>query len=117
MRRRAREFALSAISDQRANFSRWGLLGDWEKPYLTMSPEYEAIQLGVFYEMFAQGKEIISKKIFFMCFQKGLIYRAKKPVFWSPSSKTALAEAELHYVEHHKSQAIFVKVCSFDFFI
>ena len=56
---------------------RFGVWGDWEAPYLTMSPAYEAAQLGVFGAMFL----------------KGYIYRGLKPVHWSPSSRTALAEA------------------------
>lgn len=58
---------------------RYGIWGAWDEPYLTLQPEYEAAQVGVFGAMFLQGH----------------IYRGRKPVHWSPSSRTALAEAEL----------------------
>lgn len=84
IRSKAAHFAKSALNQQREAFQRWGCLGDWDRPYLTMDKEYEANQIGVFYEMF----------------KKGCIYRGFKPVYWSPSSRTALAEAELEYKEH-----------------
>lgn len=59
---------------------------------MTLQPEYEAAQMGVFGKMFLNGH----------------IYRGKKPVHWSPSSRTALAEAELEYPEGHTSRSIFV---------
>ena len=71
---------------------RYGIWGDWEEPYLTLEPEYEAAQLRVFGAMVAAGH----------------IYRGLKPVHWSPSSQTALAEAELEYPEGHTSRAIYV---------
>lgn len=61
------------------HLQRYGIWGDWDQPYLTLKPEYEAAQIGVF------GKMVLN----------GHIYRGKKPVHWSPSSQTALAEAEL----------------------
>jgi isoleucyl-tRNA synthetase len=88
----ATQFAKEAIDVQARAFRRWGVLGDWEHPYLTMNPEYEASQLAVFYTMYKQG----------------LIYRRRKPVYWSPSSQTALAEAELEY-QDHTSKSVFVK--------
>ncbi len=91
LRQKAKEFALAAVDDQRHNFKRYGIWGDWDHPYLTLKPEYEAAQIGVFGEMFL----------------KGYIYRGLKPVHWSPSSQTALAEAELEYPEGHTSRSIY----------
>lgn len=91
LRHKARDFALETIDKQRESFKRYGVWGDWEHPYMTLSPEYEAAQIGVF------GKMVL----------KGHIYRGLKPVHWSPSSKTALAEAELEYPEGHTSRSIY----------
>lgn len=91
LRQKAKEFALKTVEEQRESFKRYGVWGDWEHPYLTLSPEYEAAQIGVFGEMML----------------KGYIYRGLKPVHWSPSSKTALAEAELEYPEGHTSRSIY----------
>lgn len=91
LRRQARDFALKAVDEQRQGFKRYGIWGDWEHPYLTLQPEYEAAQIGVFAQMVL----------------KGYIYRGLKPVHWSPSSKTALAEAELEYPEGHTSRSIY----------
>lgn len=91
LRRRARDFACQTVDTQRQSFQRYGIWGDWEHPYLTLQPEYEAAQIGVFGQMAL----------------KGYIYRGFKPVHWSPSSKTALAEAELEYPEGHTSRSLF----------
>jgi isoleucyl-tRNA synthetase len=91
LRHRARDFALNAVDEQRQGFKRYGVWGDWEHPYLTLTPEYEAAQIGVF------GQMVL----------KGYIYRGLKPVHWSPSSQTALAEAELEYPEGHTSRSIY----------
>ncbi|MEH1831207.1 MAG: isoleucine--tRNA ligase [Nostoc sp.] len=91
LRQKAKEFALATVDDQRQNFKRYGIWGDWDNPYLTLKPEYEAAQIGVFGQMFL----------------KGYIYRGLKPVHWSPSSQTALAEAELEYPEGHTSRSIY----------
>ena len=91
LRQKAKEFALATIDDQRQNFKRYAIWGDWDNPYLTLKPEYEAAQIGVFGQMFF----------------KGYIYRGLKPFNWSPSSKTALAEAELEYPEGHISRSIY----------
>jgi isoleucyl-tRNA synthetase len=91
LRHKARNFALKAVDEQRQGFKRYGIWGDWEHPYLTMNPEYEAAQIGVF------GQMVL----------KGYIYRGLKPVHWSPSSQTALAEAELEYPEGHTSRSIY----------
>ena len=92
VRHKARAFALSAIADQKAELARWGLLTDLTLSYLTMSPAYEAEQLSVFLSML----------------QRGLIYRALKPVYWSPATRTALAEAELEYRDDHTSPSVWV---------
>ena len=91
LRQKAKEFALATVDDQRECFKRYGVWGNWEHPYLTLKPEYEAAQIGVFGDMVL----------------KGYIYRGLKPVHWSPSSKTALAEAELEYPEGHVSRSIY----------
>lgn len=92
LRWKARDFALKTVKEQAQGFKRYGVWGDWDNPYLTLNPEYEAAQVGVFGEMFL----------------KGYIYRGLKPVHWSPSSQTALAEAELEYPEGHTSDSIYV---------
>jgi len=92
LRRQARDFALKTVDKQRQGFKRYGVWGDWEAPYLTLTPDYEAAQIGVF------GQMVL----------KGYIYRGLKPVYWSPSSQTALAEAELEYPEGHTSRSIYV---------
>ncbi|ATS18239.1 isoleucine--tRNA ligase [Parathermosynechococcus lividus PCC 6715] len=91
LRQRAKEFALKTVAEQKRSFQRYGVWGDWQHPYLTLSPEYEAAQIGVFGEMVLRG----------------YIYRGLKPVHWSPSSKTALAEAELEYPEGHTSRSVY----------
>jgi isoleucyl-tRNA synthetase len=92
LREKAAAFAKTAIEKQSASFQRYGILGDFDKPYNTMQPEFEAAQIRVFGEMF----------------QQGYIFRGRKPVHWSPSSRTALAEAELEYPEGHVSKSIYV---------
>ncbi len=74
-------YALEQIDIQREQFKRLGVLGEWDKPYITLEAKYEASQVRVFKEMV----------------EKGLIYKGLKPVYWSPSSETALAEAEIEY--------------------
>ena len=91
LRRKAKKFALKTVEQQSKGFQRYGVWGDWENPYLTLNPKYEAAQIGVF------GQMVL----------KGYIYRGLKPVHWSPSSKTALAEAELEYPEGHTSPSIY----------
>ncbi|MEP0956432.1 isoleucine--tRNA ligase [Leptolyngbya sp. FACHB-1515] len=91
LRRRARDWAQTQVEQQAVSFKRLGIWGDWEHPYLTMQPEYEAAQIGVF------GQMVL----------KGYIYRGLKPVYWSPSSRTALAEAELEYPEGHTSPSLY----------
>lgn len=91
IRKKAREFAEGAIARQRAAFQRWGVMADWDQCYYTYDGAYEAAQLKVFQEMH----------------NKGFVYQDYKPVFWSPSSRTALAEAELEYNPEHVSRAIY----------
>jgi isoleucyl-tRNA synthetase len=92
LRHAARDFALATVDRQRQSFQRYGVWGDWPHPYLTLTPAYEAAQIGVF------GQMVL----------KGYIYRGFKPVFWSPSSQTALAEAELEYPdEGHTSRSVY----------
>ena len=91
LRKKAKAWALKQVDQQRDSFKRYGVWGDWDTPYLTLLPEYEAAQIGVFGEMVL----------------KGYIYRGLKTVHWSPSSRTALAEAELEYPEGHTSQSIY----------
>ncbi len=91
LRQKAKKFALTTVKQQSKDFQRYGVWGDWENPYLSLLPEYEAAQIGVF------GQMVL----------KGYIYRGRKPVHWSPSSQTALAEAELEYPEGHTSRSIY----------
>ncbi|XP_028250738.1 isoleucine--tRNA ligase, mitochondrial isoform X2 [Parambassis ranga] len=91
IRQKAREFAEGAIARQKAAFRRWGVMADWDQCYYTFDGAYEAAQLKVFLDMHS----------------KGLIYQDYKPVFWSPSSRTALAEAELEYNQEHVSRAVY----------
>jgi len=92
LREKATEFALDTVSKQSESFQRYGVFGDFDKPYMTLQPEFEAAQIRVFGEMY----------------KKGYIFRGRKPVHWSPSSRTALAEAELEYPEGHVSKSIYV---------
>ena len=94
LRAKAREFAAKTVDQQRAQFRRYGLFGDWDRPYLTLEPRYEAAQLRVFGAL-ALG---------------GHVYRGRKPVHWSPSSRTALAEAELEYPPGHVSRSVYVSL-------
>lgn len=91
-RKACRDYANQFVDIQREEFKRLGCFGDWQNPYLTMSPQYEATIAREFGKMVA----------------KGLVYRGKKPVFWCPSCQTALAEAEVEY-ENHTSPSIYVK--------
>lgn len=92
LRKRCREFALSNLKGQENNFRRLGIWGNWEKPYVTIDAEFEAIQARVFGEIF----------------QKGFIYKGLKPVYWCSSCETALADAEVEYADH-TSNSIYVK--------
>ncbi|KAK4547182.1 hypothetical protein LTR36_001403 [Oleoguttula mirabilis] len=94
IRRRARALATETIETQKKSFHSWGVMGEWDAPYKTMDAAFEIRQLGVFREMV----------------RKGLISRHHRPVYWSPSSRTALAEAELEYDDNHQCTAAFVKM-------
>ncbi len=83
LRKMCREFAINFAEEQRKQFERLGVLGEWEDPYLTLKNEYVAKQVEVFGEMA----------------EKGYIYKGLKPVYWCPECQTALAEAEIEYAE------------------
>ena len=91
LRRKAHAYALEQVALQQAGFERWGIWADWQQPYLTLQKGYEAAQIGVFGQMVLAGH----------------IYRGLKPVHWSPSSRTALAEAELEYPDGHVSPSVY----------
>jgi isoleucyl-tRNA synthetase len=93
LRTAARELAVQTVEEQKRSFRDWGIMADWEHAWRTMDKGFEIQQLKVFEKLVHQG----------------LIYRRFKPVYWSPSTKTALAEAELEYNENHISTAVFVK--------
>ncbi|KAL2352978.1 putative isoleucyl-tRNA synthetase [Cryomyces antarcticus] len=93
IRRVARELATKTIEAQKADFRKWGILGDWDNAYKTMEKGFELRQLEVFREMVVNG----------------LIHRDYAPVHWSPSSGTALAESELEYDEDYRVTAAFIK--------
>jgi len=91
LRQKAHAYALEQVELQKAGFERWGIWADWQQPYLTLQKSYEAAQVGVF------GQMVLA----------GYIYRGLKPVHWSPSSRTALAEAELEYPDGHVSPSVY----------
>ena len=88
-----RKFALEAVERQKESMQKWGLLADFNRPLLTMDPNFEANQL-----------QILAGMV-----EKNLIYSAKKPVYYSPSSQTALAEAELEYSDSHVSLTALIR--------
>ncbi len=90
-RKLCEQYAYEQIDIQRKGFKSLGIRGDWENPYLTLHPTFEAQQIRVFGEMA----------------KKGLIYKGSKPVYWSPSSESALAEAEIEYKDV-RSPSIYV---------
>ena len=91
-REKARDFALKYVDIQKSQFKRLGVFGDWENPYLTLNPKYEAAIV----------------RSFAVLVEKGYVYKALKPVNWCFKCETALAEAEVEY-EDHTSPSIFVK--------
>lgn len=91
-RRACREFALKNVENQKGQFKRLGVLGDWDHPYLTLTNDFVATQIEVFGEMA----------------KRGLIYKGLKPVYWCPHCETALAEAEIEYAED-TTKSIYVK--------
>ena len=82
-RKLCEKYANKQIDAQKEQFKRIGILGEWDKPYITLQPEFEEAQLLVFAKMV----------------ERGLIYKGLRPVYWSPSSESALAEAEIIYEE------------------
>lgn len=90
-RKQCAEYAYEQVNNQREQFKRLGVRADWDNPYITLKPEFEAQQIKVFGEMA----------------KKGYIYKGKKPVYWSPSSESALAEAEIEY-QDKRSASIYV---------
>ena len=91
-RRICREHASTAMNNQTRDFQRLGILGEWETPYLTMSPEYEAA----------------TARLFGTFLKKGYVYKGLRPVYWCIHDQTALAEAEVEYKEH-TSPSVYVK--------
>ena len=92
VRKKSEAFARKYVDLQREQFKRLGVFGDWENPYLTLDPKYEA--------------EIL--RAFAVFVEKDLVYESKKPVFWSTGAQTALAEAEVEYQDRDDS-AVYVK--------
>ncbi len=92
LRAKCREFALKNLKGQESEFKRLGVWGNWETPYLTIKPDFEAEQIRVFGEMY----------------KKGYIQKGLKPVYWCASCETALAEAEVEYADH-TSTSIYVR--------
>ena len=92
LRNKCREYALNCVEEQKQDFIRFGVLGEWDRPYLTLRPEFEVKQIGVFGEMA----------------KRGYIYKGLKTVYWCTHCETALAEAEIEYAEK-KSFSIYVK--------
>ena len=92
LRQKCREYAHKSLIGQEAAFKRLGVLGNWDNPYLTIKPEYEAEQIRVFGEMY----------------KKGYIEKGLKPVYWCASCETALAEAEVEYADV-SSKSIYVR--------
>lgn len=91
-RQACREFAQMYVNNQKEQFKRLGVLGDWDRPYMTCTNDFVAKQIEIFGEMA----------------EKGLIYKGLKPVYWCPKCETALAEAEIEYAED-KTKSIYVK--------
>ncbi|MBM7571752.1 isoleucine--tRNA ligase [Aquibacillus albus] len=90
-RQKCADYALQQVDNQRTQFKQLGVRGDWDNPYITLTKDYEAAQIKVFGEMA----------------KKGYIYKGLKPVYWSPSSESALAEAEIEY-QDKRSPSIYV---------
>lgn len=87
-----REYAMGWVNTQREQFQRLGVLADWDNPYLTLAPEYEAEEIRVLAKIH----------------RNGLLYRGEKPVNWCPTLQTALAAAEVEYLDH-TSPSVYVK--------
>lgn len=92
IRKRCRNFALKFVDKHRKSFRRLGVMGEWERPYLTLAPAFEGEELRQFAHLV----------------RKGFVYQGLKPVYWCPDCQTALAEAEVEY-DDHVSPSIFVR--------
>ncbi len=92
LRKHCQEYALKQVDNQRKQFQRLGVWGDFDNPYLTLKPEFEARQVEIFGDMYG----------------KNYIYKGLKPVYWCPDCQTALAEAEIEY-ENDPCHSIYVK--------
>ena len=92
VRQECRKYAQKYLDLQREQFKRIGVLGQWDQPYMTMTPQYEAVVIELFYAFF----------------EKGMVYKGLKPVYWCIHDRTALAEAEVEY-ENRTSPSIWVK--------
>lgn len=92
LREKCKNFALKNLKGQEEKFKRLGVMGDWDNPYVTLDPKFEAEQIKLFAEMA----------------EKGFIYRGLKTVYWSYGAETALADAEVEYKDDHQSSAIYV---------
>lgn len=90
-RQKCYDYALTQVDKQRNDFKRLGVSGDWNHPYVTLTPDYEAAEIRVFGKMA----------------EKGYIYKGLKPIYWSPSSESSLAEAEIEYKDV-KSPSIYI---------
>ncbi|MDR0820006.1 MAG: isoleucine--tRNA ligase [Endomicrobium sp.] len=91
-RKQAADFARKFVEIQKSEFKRLGIIADWDHPYLTLDPKYEMSIVKVFGDLA----------------EKGFIYRRKKPVYWCPTCETAMADAEVEYLDY-SSDSIFVK--------
>jgi isoleucyl-tRNA synthetase len=92
IRQHCRRYAEKYVELQRRQFVRLGVFGEWDRPYLTMDPDYEALIAETFLKFL----------------ERGYVYRGRKSIYWCISDKTALAEAEVEY-EDHRSRSIYVK--------
>jgi len=90
-RKICREYALKQVEVQKEQFKRLGILGDWDNPYLTLDKSYIADQVRIFSQMV----------------EKDIIYKGLKPIYWSPSSESALAEAEIEYIDKQSKSIYF----------
>jgi isoleucyl-tRNA synthetase len=96
-RKLCRSYAMDQVEKQKVQFARLGILGEWDHPYITLTNDFEANQVKVFAKMV----------------DRGLIYKGLKPVYWSPSSESALAEAEIEY-QDKQSTSVYVSFPSLD---
>ena len=97
LREACRKYALKSVENQKKDFVRMGILGDWNNPYITLNKEFEAEELRVFRDIY----------------ENGYVYKGLKPVYWSPTTETALAEAEIEYKDVD-SDSIYVKMALTD---